>query len=725
MRNVLLGAFGVLALAAVAACGGANPNANYPAITNVGSSSALTTSGVTITVPAATGLAVGTAKISGSGSVSVTQSTSAATGVSALSVKTRAKSVHVADTANTPVAYVTVTAQSAASLSQVQLAVAPTSSVPSGTYYVAFWNGTQWVTVGSPATVTNGVISVNTGALNPPVTLTSGSSYYLAIYTGQIFTTPTPPPPSPAASPSAVTMFLNASTQIQVTSGEGITITASSSNTSLVTVSPASAQTVLTNGSYVATFTVNSSATQTGTATITFTDPLGHTGTTTVTVSNAPITPSPDPGAPSIGLGDMTPVTVHSKPGVQLAITANLPGVATVAAGGTGTAPTSPTPPSGGSFGTTATITANSSGYAYFWVDAVAGGYATVSVDDAADGLTGTLAITVSSVSNGTFTNGQTGWAPCSYAWAAKSAMTNPASPVPSTPEPAQTGNPAGTPVPLASLSPLVAVTAPPANDNPGWSDYTTTSVTPNTGSVTFIQNGTSETVVTPGSAPSVLGSDVMLLGSIEADTNPYPKGEFGVCQTIAVPTAPPSGSGPYLSMYVLEGGSEYSFKYADNEAALFGSYSSTSNTASSLDEYLFTEEDCYLHPTTASPAGIWGGTGVNADSGCWPATYGGDTGTDNPYYNWLMGGFWQERGPYNLSAYAGSSVTLFLGNYSYYHDSAAYYAQFMYVGNVETTFSSTFPTSAPLNKKRGFSVTVSTPRATIKAQKAVKPRIH
>lgn len=719
MRNVLLGAFGALALAAVAACGGANPSASYPAVKNLGSASALTTSGVSITIPAESGLAVGTAKVAGSGSVSVTQSTSAASGVPVLSAKTRAKSVRVDDTANTPVAYVTVTAESSASLSQVQLAVAPTSSVPSGTYYVAFWNGTQWVTVGSPATVTNGVISVNTGALNPPVTLASGSSYYLAIYAGQIFTTPTPPPPSPAPSPSAVTLFLGASAQIQVASGEGITIKASSSNSSLVAVTPASAQTALTNGSYVATFTVTASATQTGTATITFTDPLGHTGTTKVTVSNAPVTPSPNPGAPAIGLGDAAVATVHAKPGVSISITTGSSSVATVAAGASGTPPPSPTQPSAGSFGASASVTTDGSGNAYFWVEGVAGGYTTISLNDATDSLTGTMDVTVSAISNGTFTNGTTGWTPCSYAYTAKSAPVNPASPVPNTPEPAQTAA-AETPVPLASLSPLVNVTAPPANDNPGWSDYTSTSVTPNTGSVTFMQNGTSETVVTPGSAPSVLGSDVMLIGSIEADTNPYPKGNFGVCQTIAIPTAPPSESGPYLSMYVLEGGSEYSFKYADNEAALFGSYSS--NVASSLDEYLFTEENCYLHPTTASPAGIWAGSGVNATSGCWPQTYGGDSSN---YYNWLMGGFWQERGPYDLSAYAGTTVTLFLGNWSYYHDSSSYYAQFMYVGNVETTFSSTFPTSAPLNKKRGFSVTVSTPRAGIKVQKAVKPVIR
>jgi hypothetical protein len=619
---------------------------------------------------------------------------------------------------NTPVAYVTVTAQGAVTLSSASFSVSPTATIPSGTCYLAFWNGAQWVTIGSAATVSSGVITVSTGTVNPPISIAAGGSYYFAIYTGQIFVTPTPPPPAPVASPASQTLAEGLAGSITVTSGIGITITASASPAGVVTI-PSSEN---TGTGTTATFPITASHAISST-TITFTDPLGRTTTATVVVNDQQPTPEPSPPfTQALGLGDVAPIQIRAFGNTQVTVTTSGSGVAPVAPGGSGAFPTPPAtvpaPPASSSFGTSATVTTDSTGVAYFWVEGASGGYSTISLADTY-GNVGTMALTVSAITNGGFTNGANGWNPCSYAHSA-GATPNPAaaSPYPNTPQPAQTGSPTPeTPVPVATLSPLVTITAPPANDNPGWGSYTTTSITQNTGSVTFTQNGISETVITPTSAPAMLGNDVMLLGSINGTR--YPQGTFGACQTFTVPTPAPGVGNPYLSFYVLEGGTEYTFKEADQEAALFQSYSA--NVASTLDSYLFLEQDCYVHPSDAgTPPGIWGKSVTSSSGkGCWPNTYGGDPSS---YTNWLQGGFWSPRGPYNLSAYAGQTVTLFVGNWSYFSDAQVYDLQFMYVGAVQTTFSSTFPTTAPYIRGRSLgTVTLPTTKRSVQSVKSIR----
>jgi hypothetical protein len=720
VRNYALGILFAVIAVAIAACGGqGSPGTPYPAVPNSGGAALSTNVSQAFALPATTGLGVGSAKLEGSGTVAVSQSVSNPNSVPALqavrrpAISSSARPQATASSAtNTAVAYITVTAQTAATLASATFAVSPTATIPSGTYYLAFWNGAQWVTIGSPATVSGGVITVSTGSITPPASIAAGTSYYFAIYTGQIFVTPTPPPPPPVVSPSVLQLSIGQQGPITVTSGAQITIKATSSNTGVATVAPASAS---TGTGTTATFTV--SAVAVGTVTITFTDPLNQTGTATVTVNNNSPTPSPiPPGTKTIGLGDAAPIGISADPNTQITISTSSTGVAPLATGAPGSPPPGATPPTMFASTSSVTMTTDSNGQAYFWVNGAAGGYATISLADI-HANTGTIGLTVSAISNGTFANGATGWNPCSYAHSA-GATPNPAaaSPYPNTPEPAQTGSPTPeTPVPLATLSPLVTITSPPGNDNPGWSNYTAASLTANTGSITFSQNGISETVTTPASsAPSLLGSNVMLLGSINGTR--YPQGTFGACQTITVPTPAPGQGDPYLSFYVLEGGTEYTFKEADQEAAIFQSYSS--NVASTLDEYLFTEQDCYIHPSDAgTPAGIWGKSITSAGAkGCWPNTYGGDPST---YQNWLQGGFWSPRGPYDLSAYAGQTVTLFLGNWSYFSDAQVYDLQFMYVGAVQTTFSSTFPTTAPYIKGRSLGTVMLHQRATSAPNKA------
>jgi len=696
MRKQIIAALALVTLAIVAACSGGTPSTPYPNAQSAGIGPTTLPSGesATVTMAQTTGLGVGTVAMKGSGTISASQSVSAPGSVTALQLKSRSAMTGAeprpaaTSSSNTVVAYVTLTATSASTLTQVVFAVAPTT-IPSGTYYLAYWNGSQWVTIGSPATVSNGLITANTGVLSPPITLTAGSSYYFAIYTGQIFSTPTPEPSPPTVSPSTVSLFPGKTQTVTVTSGEGIEITASAAPSSVATVactSDSSSSQCSTGTGTTVSFTVTAVAV--GTATITFTDPLGHSATTTVTVSNSPPTPSPVPGSATIGLGDIVAVnfSAYGNTAVTIAVS---PSPSSVAALNT-------TDSASGDSGSI-TVTTDANGDGTFYIIGEAGGTTTVTLTDTYDNEY-EMSVTVSEIVNGNFANGTTGWAPCSYARTALSAPVNAASPLPNTPEPAQTA-PSETPVPEGSLSPLVTVTAPPANDNPGY---------PSAGSIT----SSGITYISPSSAPAVLGSDVALVGTVEASVIPYPKGTFGMCQTVTIPTTT-----PYLSFWVLEGGSEYSFKYSDQEAAIFGSYSS--NVASTLDEYLFAEMDCYLHPTTASPAGIWGGSGVESTSGCWPSDYGGDA---DSYYNWIEGGFWAERGPYDLSAYAGTTVTLFIGNWSYYTDTSSYYAQFLYVGNVQLGATDTFPTAVIYTKGRPIGTVMLTRRTSVQSRGPSKP---
>jgi hypothetical protein len=687
-RKLLLGALVATGLIAVAACGGANPGVQYPSPIGVTSTSIPSGSSATLTMPQTSGLAVGTATVTGSGSVTATQSASNPSPVPAVQLKARSASTMSATTASTSatdaVDYITLTATTAATVSRFSASVSPTSTIPAGTYYLAYWNGSQWLTVGSAASISGGIISVNSGSFSTPITLASGTSLYFVVYTGQIFTTPTPEPSAPIALPSTITLAESEQGTITVTSGGNIQITAAvtaSSATNLVTVSPSSS-TTSSGVTGTATFTITASPSETGTATVTFTDPLGHTAQTAVTVvANTP--PGSTPTAAVISIGDIAAIQLTSKANTAITVAVS-PSPSSIAALNT-------TDSSSGTSGLI-TVTTDSSGKATFYVVAQAGGTTTITMTDPYDDV-GTLPITVSAIANGGFTNGLTSWAPCSYTHTALAAPVSPASPVPNSPVPAQTAA-SETPVPLASLSPLVAVTAPPANDNPGY---------PNAGTVSA--NGVA--YVSPTTAPAALGSYAAFVGTVAASPNPYPKGTFGICQTFTVPATT-----PYLSFWIFEGGSEYSFKYGDEEAAIFPSYSS--NVASGTPSYLFAEANCYLHPTIASPPGIWGGTGTDTDSGCWPQAYGGDT--DN-YYDWVQGGYWSERGPYDLSSYAGQTITLFVGNWSYYNDTAAYYAQFVYVGSVQLGATNTFPVNSVYEKGRTLTTVQLKPRAAATVQ--------
>jgi len=242
-------------------------------------------------------------------------------------------------------------------------------------------------------------------------------------------------------------------------------------------------------------------------------------------------------------------------------------------------------------------------------------------------------------ISNGNFANGLTGWTPCSYARTGFSAPTN-ASPAP---EATPTQNPESfSALGSSTLSALAVATSPPADLNPNES----------------------------GSAPSVLGSDVALVGDPESETT----GTAGICQTFTV-----DSTFKYLSFWVWEGGSEYSFKYGDQEADILDS------TGTTLEQTLFSELNCFWDP------GVVGDTGYT-DSGCIPSA----DGSTSSYTDW-QGGYWVERGPYDFSSYVGQTVTLFLGVWDLStHAGPTTYGNEMYVGNVQFSSTDSFPSSFP-----------------------------
>jgi hypothetical protein len=665
-RKVLLGAFCVLTLAAVAACGGANPATSYPSA-SVGGGSA--DSNISIALSSTSGLAVGSLSVGGSGSVSAQQSTTNPSAVSALALKHRA----TVATGQTPVAYVTVTAKTAVTISSVTVSVAPQPALTSGTFSLAYWNGSQWVSFAnsqglittSPAA--GGVITLSSGGISPAVTLAAGSSVYLCVYSGGgAFTTPTPPPPAPVVSPSAITLNLGIPQSVTVTSGIGITISAQSSNTGVVTVpSSETTGTGATATATTATFPLTPVAV--GTATITFTDPLNRTTQLAVTVINTNPSPVPSPEGGIIGANDT--------------VTFQIPAKSTITATSSNTAVLTVTP-SASPIG----------GYATIMGTAVSPGTVTVTFEDTV-GDTGTFNGQVSAIQNGGFTEGSgglQGWTPCSYGHAPYSA------PITETQYDNGTAQTATTSAVSSSLTALVstvdASTVPDSNP-------------------------------TASPLPSFppFGTSVVRVGSTNGSATPFPQGAFGICQTITVPAA---STPQYLTFYGWLAGSGYSFKYEDQEADIVSNGGTTLNSTGATT--LFAEQACYLNPTGSTPTGSESlagpiiGPGASTASSCW----GGYSGS---YLDWIYGGYWQPFGPYKLSPYAGQTVTLFIGDWNDNTGSYAdntYDAQLLFVGNVETSTTTALPGAAPLTRRRMITISMPQSRGAPVIQRVTRPAV-
>ena len=274
-----------------------------------------------------------------------------------------------------------------------------------------------------------------------------------------------------------------------------------------------------------------------------------------------------------------------------------------------------------------------------------------------------TQTIELNAISNGFFTASGNpsfaGWSACSFAHTAE-AITN-ASPTPAVASPEPTATVAALTNPSAAPSP----TTSPLNPSPGPTQSAAPYIvlaTPPANYADAAQNPTGA-AATP---PPTLGSNVVLIGNTQAEI----KGVAGICQTIAVPAV-----AEQLRFWVYEGGTQFSFASADQEADILDS------TGTTLQQTLFSELNCLWDPNV-----IGGQNYAASTSGCIPVADGG-TGSFPDEDN---GGYWKQQGPYNLSAYAGTTVTLFIGVWDNFTDKYPNPkdGNAMWVGNVTLTNS-------------------------------------
>jgi len=203
--------------------------------------------------------------------------------------------------------------------------------------------------------------------------------------------------------------------------------------------------------------------------------------------------------------------------------------------------------------------------------------------------------------------------------------------------------------------------------------------------------------VATPGPDPSVVttlaaasagnpnnaphgGTHAALIGNYLTGTgNAREKGVIGICQDITVPA---TGS-PNITAWVWEGGDNGNFGNGDEEMDIFsgatwvtgttsvaGVVESGKQTTANPTATLFAELNCYNNNGTS------GGTSTTNYPDCV-----GQAGAPG-----IRGGQWVKKGPYDLSAYAGQSVTVMIGSVGT-SNSTGYY-EYLYADDVVLTHS-------------------------------------
>lgn len=198
-------------------------------------------------------------------------------------------------------------------------------------------------------------------------------------------------------------------------------------------------------------------------------------------------------------------------------------------------------------------------------------------------------------------------------------------------------------PSPVSMALPTAAATATPAGH-------------PTPDDVTVTQSVPADAAGTTG--PVHGGSNAALVGR---NTQPRARGESGICQTVIVPASNPS-----LTLWIYEGGDTYNTSQQQHvgmiydDTATFNAIASFTpstggtaySTLSTPASILFAQNNCYnSHP---GASGDVGGCAVTATSTA-------------------LGGQWYEKGPYDLSTFAGHQITLFLGIWGASSTSTAY----------------------------------------------------
>ena len=163
--------------------------------------------------------------------------------------------------------------------------------------------------------------------------------------------------------------------------------------------------------------------------------------------------------------------------------------------------------------------------------------------------------------------------------------------------------------------------------------------------------------------------------------TQPRKKGLIGLCQDITVPAL-----GAQLGLWVWEGGNVAAFTTADTEVDLFQGATWTTTTpsggkltTSNPTATYFAEENCYNNTDTSGGTSTFGSCATPSPAQP-PNSHGGQ---------------WRHKGPYDLSAYAGKSVTVMVGLWS--SSTSTGYYDYMFVDDVSLSgFAPSGPTPTP-----------------------------
>jgi hypothetical protein len=175
------------------------------------------------------------------------------------------------------------------------------------------------------------------------------------------------------------------------------------------------------------------------------------------------------------------------------------------------------------------------------------------------------------------------------------------------------------------------------------------------------IQTSTPTGSVYAGSYAALVGYSSLVGGVVFRET-----GASGICQSVAIPAT----GNPQLSLAVYEGGNNANYSRNDQEADVFAAsagLTAASNTTTTLPvQTLFAENNCYnnlnVHNTTSD------------ETPC------------NPGGSLQYGGQWYQKGPFSLSAYAGQTITIFLGTWNNTGGTGTSYFSYAYFDNVVLT---------------------------------------
>jgi len=226
--RVRLGALVALIAVGVAACSGggnfiptSHPTSTPTGGVVAGASSSpetpISSSGAAVS--ASSGGDAATVTVAGSGEVAASVSTITPSSVPALQAvrsagKTTASHVRGALDANgnTPILYIALLngATSTTTLTGFPATTITAASVPSGNFYLAYYDGAEWDTIAGPGTYSSSASSGNTikfsaVTFDPSILIAAGGTVYFCVYAGAPLPSPGPstaPSGSPSTSPS-------------------------------------------------------------------------------------------------------------------------------------------------------------------------------------------------------------------------------------------------------------------------------------------------------------------------------------------------------------------------------------------------------------------------------------------------------------------------------------------------------------------------------------------